>query len=77
MVRNAVCRTVLLQEQADYDYGMQTGQRDDVVTTDTRRKAKTKLAVQSKTRRSCKRSNRRYGHQRSYIYSRKSNNIQI
>ena len=34
---NAVCRTVLLQEQADYDYGMQTGQRDDVIrTTDTR-----------------------------------------
>lgn len=34
---NAVCRTVLLQEQADHDYGMQTGQRDDVIrTTDTR-----------------------------------------
>ena len=34
---NAVCRTVLLQEQADHDYGMQSGQRDDVIrTTDTR-----------------------------------------
>lgn len=32
---NAVCRTVLLQEQADYDYGMQG--RDDVIrTTDVR-----------------------------------------
>lgn len=29
---NAVCRTVLIQEQADYDYGMQTGQ-DNVVGT--------------------------------------------
>ena len=38
---NAVCRTVLLQEQADYDYGMQTGQRDDVIrTTDARPESK-------------------------------------
>ncbi len=38
---NAVCRTVLLQEQADHDYGMQTGQRDDVIrTTDTRSEGK-------------------------------------
>ena len=38
---NAVCRTVLLQEQADHDYGMQTGQRDDVIrTTDVRSESK-------------------------------------
>ena len=30
---NAVCRTVLLNEQADRDYGMQSGDRDDVVIT--------------------------------------------
>ena len=30
---NAVCRTVLLNEQADRDYGMQSGERDDVVIT--------------------------------------------
>ncbi len=30
---NAVCRTVLLNEQADRDYGMQPGDRDDVVIT--------------------------------------------
>lgn len=36
---NAVCRTVLLQEQADYDYGMQG--RDDVIrTTDVRPESK-------------------------------------
>ena len=29
---NAVCRTVLLQEKADLDYGMQ-GDRDDVIIT--------------------------------------------
>ena len=29
---NAVCRTVLIQEQADYDYGLHTGQ-DNVVGT--------------------------------------------
>ena len=29
---NAVCRTVLVQEQADLDYGMQ-GNRDDVIIT--------------------------------------------
>jgi|ETNmetMinimDraft_5_1059913.scaffolds.fasta_scaffold64797_2 hypothetical protein len=29
---NAVCRTVLLQEKADLDYGMQ-GNRDDVIIT--------------------------------------------
>ena len=30
---NAVCRTVLLQEEVDQDYGMQPGGRDDVVIT--------------------------------------------
>lgn len=31
---NAVCRTVLLQEKADLDYGMQTGGTDVIMTRD-------------------------------------------
>ena len=34
---NDVCRTVLLQEQADLDYGMQTQGRDDVIIKDNSR----------------------------------------
>ena len=30
---NDVCRTVLIQERADLDYGLQEGQREDVVRT--------------------------------------------
>ena len=33
---NAVCRTVLLQEKADLDYGMQGGRDDVIITNDNK-----------------------------------------
>ena len=33
---NAVCRTVLLQEKADLDYGMQGGRDDVIITKDNK-----------------------------------------